>query len=64
MFTYNETSQMQQRYAKLNKPAPQIEGWTHPCPNAIDRAVASLKAMLNSKPQRKQQSAHKPAGAH
>jgi hypothetical protein len=65
MFTYNETSQMQQRYAELNKPAAQTEGWTHTRPNAIDRALTSLKAMLKtSKPQTQQPATRKPAGAH
>jgi hypothetical protein len=64
MFTYNETTQMQQRYAELNKPAKQTEGWTHPCPNAIDRALNSLKAKLNREPQAKQPTIHKPARAH
>jgi hypothetical protein len=64
MFTYNEMIQTQQRYAELNKPAPQNEGWTHPCPNAIDRALASLKALFTNKPQTKQPTVRKPAGAH
>lgn len=65
MFTYNETSQMQQRYAELNKPAAQTEGWTHPCPNAIDRAVTSVKALFSSKPTLVQNPAvRKPAEAH
>ncbi len=65
MFTYNEMIQTQQRYAELNKPAPQTEGWTHPCPNAIDRAMAALKASFARKPAQTQKTAtHKPARAH
>lgn len=65
MITYFETSQVQQRYNDLNKPAPQTEGWTHPCPNVIDRAVASLKAAFSHKPAKPQQPAtRKAAGAH
>ena len=50
MLTYNEMIQSQQRYAELNKPAPHTEGWTHTCPNVIDRAVAALKASFAHKP--------------
>jgi hypothetical protein len=64
MLTYNETSQMQQRYAELNKPAAQTEGWTHTRPNAIDRALNSLKAMRRGKPQTQQPAMGKPARAH
>lgn len=65
MFTYNETSQMQQRYNDVNKRAPQTEGWTHACPNAIDRAMMSLKAAFTRKPAQPERPAvHKPAGAH
>jgi hypothetical protein len=65
MITYNQMIQTQQRYAELNKPATQTEGWTHPCPNVIDRAVAALKASLAHKPaQTRQPVTHKPAGAH
>ena len=65
MLTYNEMIQSQQRYAELNKPAPQTEGWMHPCPNAIDRALAALKASFAHKPaQTHKPVTHKPAGAH
>ena len=50
MLTYNQMIQTQQRYAELNKPAPHTEGWTHTCPNVIDRAVAALKASFAHKP--------------
>ena len=65
MFTYIETSQIQQRYTEVNKPAPQTVGWTHTCPNAIDRAVMSLKAAFTRKPAQPERPAvRKPAGAH